>query len=158
VARRLSFLTIFGDEMNKRSSLIFIFFFIGSYSGVFAMEPEQPEEKIEVQEAIVRPRPKFVGLKNVTITQIEELPSTIRGERFKTRVYIKGLEHPLFYRGKLLRFSPGVPGAEVSIIYEIVELHGYQQSWIHLMDTTDLNTLTYRWQQGESLCRSEQQY
>jgi hypothetical protein len=139
--------------MNKRSSLFFIFFFISLFSSLFAMALEQSEKETDTQMELNLKVPEFRGLENVIILAKIWCPSTIRQEVCQTYIYVRGRPNPLIYRGNLQRFRIG---NRVSIIYENIEAHGQIQSWIHLIDKTDLNSVVNRWKQGECCCRSEQ--
>lgn len=143
--------------MKKSANLIFIFFFINLSSGLLAlaMEPEQSGKEISTQQKLNLKTPEFRGLENVNIYAIIPCCSTIKGERWKTHIYVGGVRHSLIYRGNLQRFRPG---NQVSIIYENIELHGRIQRWIHLIHATDLNTLVNRWKHGECCCKFEQEY
>jgi hypothetical protein len=72
--------------MKKRLRLIFMFFLLCACSNLFAME--QPR---------AAPRPLYRGIEDVIIQRTEVLAPGICKERFKTKIYIEGLQHPLWY-------------------------------------------------------------
>jgi|SRR5579862_1121480 len=89
----------------------------------------------------------------VEISSIYEVPSTIPGDKSKTIIRIKGLDHRLMFRGGCRKFKVG---DMVSIIYKKSTVHGFDQVWIYLIDTTDLNSLVKKFLNGESHVEVEQ--
>ena len=99
--------------------------------------------------------PIFLSLENVVISGFAVYRSVMGDDRYKTLIKISGLKQPLWYCGNFRRHNVG---DRVSIIYEIIMIHGHKQLWIHLIDSVDVPTLSRRWLDGESCCREEQFY
>lgn len=65
-----------------------------------------------------------------TIKSIIILPTTIRGYQYKTRIQLTNHNNSFYYLG-LLPIDSFIKNQEVEIIYDIIQVYGFNQNWIN---------------------------
>ncbi len=102
--------------------------------------------------------PVYIGLSNAVIESVEHMRvDGFNDELYVSRLRLRHVAQPLWYRGRLQRFGRGADAQPVSIIYESIGLNNdVVQFWVHLMDAVALDDLVARWNRGESQCQRQQ--
>ena len=100
---------------------------------------------------------KFYAIEHVKILTVA-VRLTNMDCGYKTRLTVAGLNHSLWIQGRFDEILK--PDHVISIIYEKIIVHDYEQSWVYAFGPSDINTLRQKFKHNtkESVLRDGEDY